>query len=813
MSEKQSWKDVLENTEIQVEQKEIREEREVARVFVLQSADLRRIDERIAAAKIQYQNSLVNEAEIIANLQLTHSLWLEKGEGARNKGQVMAIGGGKKDGESLETAAPRELLEETHLRPTRIERLVDEGKPVQIKYHMVLKSREIQEPDKNDPSRIVTKTIPKKQVDNTQSIFIATILPSDEAYPLDPAEDKISKFHPLTSDEMAELMGTNTLNRGDQKLQLLDSFRLFPDQVDNDKIAVSFGDEVEYRTSVAEMMRALGKEARVFEAKKLCSVAQELLELVDFAGEEYEQCEGLLDQIQGNLDNLPEVRIYYSELIKRIAKHCDIVVEFKKAVERSNFKEEMAHPGNSKLEETARFAFLLSSGSLSLDEVKEIILEEQEDHPSVGNNDETIDEKDSQAGIAGLISILEKMCELAGKDLVGESIEQRLLDISKREKSLARKVMEQATGIEKLPNKLVRVQKFIDSMVDMGLIQGSADKLDPAMVKPLTNIMNADCRALLRYAFDYDNEKVNKTFKSAEAKLRLRFEALRALFLSIIMEPISRYYEEVVETGHNEIEELWSHLLVIDDATKRSVVKEGGNGSENGRERFMRRFDKVPGLLALQDVRVKTIDSLYRKAIVRGYDDPGEIMDIRGRSLVLAADPHADPREVANLFTRTTEDVTIYSIDKVSKELVSETKQIMDFGAVHTIIKKLTKNGAKILDYDPTNRPGESFSSAGPGGGDKICMAKFYICLETPDEETGEMERRFEEVQIFSPTEDGTTGFEHKAIKAASDAKYTIRRLTDTKGLRSFIELMFPARIYGDPMHAPYRKKLNLEKK
>ena len=41
------------------------------------------------------------------------------------------------------------------------------------------------------------------------------------------------------------------------------------------------------------------------------------------------------------------------------------------------------------------------------------------------------------------------------------------------------------------------------------------------------------------------------------------------------------------------------------------------------------------------------------------------------------------------------------------------------------------------------------------------------------------------------------------------DRQRAVKRLLDTKGLRSFIELMFPIGIYGDLIHKLYQKNGN----
>ncbi len=779
----------LEKPELKVEF----EKREVARVFVLQSLSAEQINQELEKALANSIGSDVDLIEIVTKLPLTHCLWLEKGSTARNKGQVMPIGGGvePEDLGDLARTASRELLQETHLRPIKLEQLrtMDEAdKPITIEYKMKLK----------DEDSIT-------EVDNTQYLYVATILPSDVPYQLDPAEDKIAEFPGLSLSEMGLLWSEDKLSKNDRSLVLLDSLRLFPENVNNPKIDLEFKKTEEHALAVAEVMRSLGAKVREFKIQKMADVAAELISILEWRMKEaYNLAEpeieqrtlpalALIEQLKVLGDNLPEAEKIYAQVIGLTRDYVDLKDWFPHAVERSNFREELKNPGNSNIEAAIRLAFLLTKTALSLNEIADL---QQKQQAETGQ--ENFNEYYDLIGFLQRISGVVKIDDLTDKLIADfanlKSRRQIDSEVSTR------------TGITDIGTKFNRINKFLENMVDLGLVKGSQGALEPGQVNMLTNVTNTDLRSLLRYAFDFTSDDINvEKFQTKESRERLQFEALRKLFLLSALEPANQRYREVEDLSNHDIEELWGNLFVVNKRSQRSVVSDVGDDG-NEAEWFMRGFQDIPGLLAMQDSRTKQVSSYYRKIIVRGFDDPEQLWDIYGRSLVLSPDSGSDQKVQTELFTRIEAQVEVYSADK-KNNLSPETKTVLEFPAVLKIIAELQKQGAKIVDYDATNLPGTKFNSAGPGGGDDIVLAKFYICLDT--EEDGEQQRRFEEVQIFSPTEDGVSGFAHKEHKAQSDAQYTVKRLTDTKGLRSFIELMFPAGIYGDPMHVPYRKNGN----
>ncbi|MBP7992707.1 MAG: hypothetical protein KAZ30_03585 [Candidatus Magasanikbacteria bacterium] len=777
----------LETPELQIEQ----EKREVARVFVLQSNNPDSI--RTDLEKMMASGKM-GLSEAVTKLSLTHCLWIEKNKKSRNSGQVMPIGGGKspEDGGDLGKTVTRELLYETHLRPTEIAPLLDyQNEPIVIDYKMRLK----------DPEK------PIKEVENSQTLYIAKILPSDIPYQLEPEEDKIARFHKLTVEDMGTLWGANTLDK-DGEVQLYDSLRLYPKDSESERIDLKFKEPVEHATLVAETMRSLGNEARGFEADKMYDVAHELVETARWKNPDMDYGEiGLLQnklfRLKELRDDLPKAKEIYFEIIDLCSNVIDLMEWFPHAVERSNFKEELRNPGNSDIEAAIRFAFLLSETNLSLEEVvllkHELDMESGPPRPVNGYYD--------------MINFLAKIACPGGKaiskDEKGKEVvlltDERVTEYANSKKqSIIEDEVSENTGIANISDKLERINKFIKNMIASGVNQDRQDKLDVDELDPMSNTAAAKIKGLLKLGFEDLNDEeheIFKAFESEEIRKRIKFEALRKLFFLSALEPASRRYSEVIKLGNSEIEDIWNKVVSVRGSTERSLTIIDENGE--AKQRFMRTLNVDTGLLVTPDVRTKQVDNYFRKIITRGFDNPEDLWDTYGRSLVLAPDPNAGFEKSKELFTRQSFEVETYYLD-YNKNFVKQTQTVFEYPAVIKIIQGLQAKGVKIVDYDPTNLPGTPFNSSGPGGGDPIVMAKFYMCLDT--EEDGEVERRFEEVQIFSPTEDGISGFKHKENKAYFDAKRKVRRLKDTKGLRSFIELLSPAGVYGDPVHAAHRK-------
>jgi hypothetical protein len=86
-------------------------------------------------------------------------------------------------------------------------------------------------------------------------------------------------------------------------------------------------------------------------------------------------------------------------------------------------------------------------------------------------------------------------------------------------------------------------------------------------------------------------------------------------------------------------------------------------------------------------------------------------------------------------------------------------------------------------------------------------LAKFDIECVLPNGT-----RTCREVQVFLPkqNEDGewVSGEVDYQQKLDDDREYGVSRLFSTKALRSFMELMYPAEIYGDRIRPIYKEKV-----
>lgn len=98
----------------------------------------------------------------------------------------------------------------------------------------------------------------------------------------------------------------------------------------------------------------------------------------------------------------------------------------------------------------------------------------------------------------------------------------------------------------------------------------------------------------------------------------------------------------------------------------------------------------------------------------------------------------------------------------------------------------------RILEYKPFPPSGGKIMSSGPGGGGNIRFGKFYI--EHTDDDG--ISRR-KEIQVFIPDPvTGLSGSDEYQRKKEDDRVYAVQRLFHTKGIRSFMEVLFPAIIY-----------------
>lgn len=242
-----------------------------------------------------------------------------------------------------------------------------------------------------------------------------------------------------------------------------------------------------------------------------------------------------------------------------------------------------------------------------------------------------------------------------------KSVDPELYDVP----ALLNKDFLSKTGIENFATKFGRIDKFLVSMFQMGLAKDSDAALDPERGGPLSTVGGPHVENLLLYAFEEPpTGAIEAGFLSEDSQMRLKFEALRKLFLLSVLEPASQYYSQVESLGNLNIEKIWNNIFYIDKATQKVPVGEGG---ADGATRYMRGFKDIEGLLVSQDTRPKEIPSYFRKIILRGFDDPENLWDIYGRSLVLAPDPNAEEEKAQALFARQEFEVETFQMNDEKK--------------------------------------------------------------------------------------------------------------------------------------------------
>ncbi len=751
-----------------------KEKRQVVRGFIVQSKSVERI------------NGELDQIKDFRDLFLTKTLLAEKNaKSEQSAGQLTPIGGKVDKGEKLDSAMVREMLQETHLRPVSFEKIGPN-------FSYTIKSSKSGKPD----------------VDNEQQLYIIEILPSDRAYPLDPEEDKLEVFHGLDLKELGELFGQGEIQINEKTLSLLGNLRLPGYGVDDPSIIISD----EKKDIPVQIFSELWEKLCEREVTKRRSVLEYLFR--SFHVSDFDK--SIWNQRFDQASSFFQHQNIWNEFLGEYSQREDFERHFLAAVDLSNFEEETRDdlPNESQIEAMIRFTYTLLNTRYDSNTYFEIAKRSEK--------------------LGGFVGKIEKFIQAVS------SSEQ------KDETSLSRSLAQKIEGIEQIndellawefcnvfgidqdsaPFQLEYINEFIHSIVEKGInidIQ-STDKKDEGtkkveksmsqkdLVTQITGVANAQLGKLIKYAFALSEPSWNIPEDNIPLlmKKRIVFEARRKLVLFLVMSHVSKWRDENIRNGNQPIEDLTTDMwtLPLVSAWRRSVLDQDGvlqniiidtekdPDMEYNQETQFRKFkpkEKETSFLVGTEVRTKEDSSLRRKAIVRGSSNPQELRDIYGRAITIVADPN-DPN--SNEYICRREERTVF-VD-------GQYKVVSDMAPVLDILERYAaKPGVKILEYKPTPQQGQKIQSNGVGGGGDIRLAKFYI--EHTDE-NGII--RYEEVQIFSPGEDGqTSSLYWLERKKEDDKRYFLDRMLTTKGLRSFVELLFPTIIFGEPIHTVVHKK------
>ena len=737
--------------------KEKEKVREVVRGFIVQSKSVERVKEELENLKD------------FRNLFLTKTLLAEKGvQSEYSAGQLTPIGGKvDPDDKSLYDAMVREMLEETHLRPVEVDEL-------EHTFSYILQNR-------------------GKKVPIDQKLCVIEILPSDRAYPLDPEEDKLEIFHGLDLRELGKLFGKGNLEINEKTLSLLGNLRL-PGFGEKD---LSIDIDGENKDVPFQIFQELSEKLFAKEIKKRRQVIKYLFRSLGFHEHEIHDWNQKFDEAK----NFFEHQSIWNQMMSKVSEYTKFNENFLAAVDFANFEEETREdlPNESPVEAIIRFTYTLLNTRYDFDAYLEIA----EQNPKL---------QDFVQKIKNFIEIISS--QKFETESIPSSLAKKLEGIHEIDDELVSHAFCQAFGIveSSVPQKLDRISKFFVNLVGEGINPHVGKMYQKSLVTEITDIANSQLGNLLKYAFVLrDPEWGMRVGESADRgtilmKKRIVFEARRKVALMTVFAKIDQWYADNIAKGNEEIERLTEHMWSFPQVDAELFFLSSQNGelqdvivapddaealsnSIPRQETKFRRFYSTPegvSFLIGNEVRTKQLDSVYRKVIVRGKKDPDEIRDLYGRAITIVEDKK-DPASKEYIHTRETRSI------KIEGQMTTVT----DMAPVLDILERYAaRPGVKILEYKSTPEPGQGIKSKGVGGGASVRFAKFYI--EHTDEK-GIV--RHEEVQIFSPSEDGRSGIYWLEKKKDDDKRYFLDRMLDTKGLRSFIELMFPTAIYGAPIH------------
>ena len=314
--------------------------------------------------------------------------------------------------------------------------------------------------------------------------------------------------------------------------------------------------------------------------------------------------------------------------------------------------------------------------------------------------------------------------------------------------------------------------------------------------RPWDEIQNGSIETLLQYAFP---DKKDLTPKEKN----YRFEALRHLGLLYLLTKADQYMEKTVALGRAPVEAIFQKILVsegdkklyfenqFDADGKLLDVQVSKPDDARGTAKDVRQMKSIDGkneYLVEAIIGKKSLSSLYRKIIEHGLDEAHKIHDINRRALII----HDCELTRENIDDRNMLAQGLVKVDRnVKKKDRNELPAVLD--VMQRIVEEGNVGGStvRILKYKPTLPPNRAMISSSAGGGAEIRLAKFEV--EHTDKNG---EKRYEEVQVFTPSLDGRSAAFWYEQKKEDDKRYEFARLFESAKDLSVIRKLFPEEFY-----------------
>lgn len=317
--------------------------------------------------------------------------------------------------------------------------------------------------------------------------------------------------------------------------------------------------------------------------------------------------------------------------------------------------------------------------------------------------------------------------------------------------------------------RLFKIEANEDLYTDIGRsidtffhhLKSEAQVPDEVPIDQMNEVKSKDFRTLVNIALGRD--KFYFKGKSEAVKRELRWEAQRKLVLMLMLTQSLAEQKKRERGGVEVLDRIEYRLEAPGSSGYHRTLRLNGKNHEV-------RIDRDE----------KTVLSTLRKMLVRDRMDNQVYSDIFREAYIFNGDDI------------TSEDTQDVDLPIANKETMRVPQIVADLLYELQLASKLEGGRLQILELKIFGS-GDKAQSRSVGGGGDIRMAKFYLRHVSEDGV-----ERLREVQVFLNEAD-------YEAKHADQDRYAMARLFHTQGLRSVIELLYPAEIYGDrlrPIHA-----------